>query len=315
MRRAAPPARRTARARASEDGAGRGTGEQKRAGDEEGDSDDQRAGLPDHVREAAAERAADRASLVAAERDHQPERADDEPGAKRLQVDDLAAHEHQAADRDQHERDRRTRRPRRRRGARRPRSRRRRRRPTRARAASPGRGRPRPSRAPRARDDGAIGSSCAPLPDAGRCARLGRPPDGLLPGHGHGACSFCGRVPSPPHPPGRFPSAQRSRLSARKRGYGWWRARRSPPRARPGPTARKAGTISLVTSPASEVSSSITCHQRFAALGRSTSVSTTGHSPPDGEQPVAVRRRGRRSSPRRREPRSRPTRLRDAAGG
>ena len=45
------------------------------------------------------------ASLVAAEGDHEAEGADHEPGAKRLQVDDPAPHEHQAADRDEHERD------------------------------------------------------------------------------------------------------------------------------------------------------------------------------------------------------------------
>ena len=58
------------------------------------------------MREATAEGAADSASLVAAERDHEPERADGEPGAERLQVDELAPHEHQAADGDEHERDR-----------------------------------------------------------------------------------------------------------------------------------------------------------------------------------------------------------------
>ena len=48
--------------------------------------------------QAAAERAADRATLVAAERDHEAEGADREPGPEGLQVDELAADEHQAAD-------------------------------------------------------------------------------------------------------------------------------------------------------------------------------------------------------------------------
>ena len=80
-------------------------------------ADDQRAGLADHVSEAAAERAADGASFVIAERDHEARRRRREPGAERAQVDELAADEHQPADAEEHERERRRRRRRTRRRA------------------------------------------------------------------------------------------------------------------------------------------------------------------------------------------------------
>ena len=122
------------------------------------DADDERARVADHVREAAREGAADRASLVAAERDHEPERADGETRPEGLQVDDLAADEHQPADADEHDRDRvggdaegavepvadARARPARR--------------PSRARAPSRGSNRPPPSRVPTTRDGDAIGS-------------------------------------------------------------------------------------------------------------------------------------------------------------
>ena len=89
----------------------------------------------------------------------------------------------------------------------------------------------------------------------------------------------------------RLPSASRRRTVALRdpeAGYGRRRARRSPPRAMPGPTARKAGTISLVTRPASDVISSITCHQRCAAPGWSTTREHDWDAPADGEELVAV---------------------------
>ncbi len=185
----------------------------KRAGNEERDADDQGAGIPDDVCKTTSDRTADRASLVTAEGDHQTERTDRQTGPKRLQVDDLAPHEHETPDCDQHEWNDVCG------GA--------------ERAVEPV-GDLRPDRAtippepherreeeadrdhPESPELGMVmrsGLGRSALPDTSRGARLGCPLDGLLPGRCHRGCCFCGSVPYPPPHPGR--PRDRGRRSAR----------------------------------------------------------------------------------------------------
>ncbi len=92
-------------ARAAQDRAGRGAGEEQRAGDERRHADDERAGRAEELREAAAEQAADRAAVIRAEGDQQAGDREHEPGAERPHLDERAAKEHERADdrqRDRH---------------------------------------------------------------------------------------------------------------------------------------------------------------------------------------------------------------------
>ena len=91
-------------ARAAQDGPGRGPRDEQDAGEEERDPDDQRPGAANDPREPAAEGFPDGASVVGAERDHEPQQPDHEPGAERAEVDERAADEHQPADPEQRER-------------------------------------------------------------------------------------------------------------------------------------------------------------------------------------------------------------------
>ena len=88
----------------SEDRAGRAPREEQGAGDDERDPDDEHARLTDEVRETTREPAADHPALVAPEREHQAEGTDHEAGAEGLQVDELAAHEHEPAEAEENER-------------------------------------------------------------------------------------------------------------------------------------------------------------------------------------------------------------------
>ena len=63
-----------------------------------------RARAAEQLGDPAPESAADGATLVAAERDHQPDRRDHEAGAERIHVEQRAPEEHQAADDDERER-------------------------------------------------------------------------------------------------------------------------------------------------------------------------------------------------------------------
>ena len=158
-------------------------------------------GLADHVREAAGEAAADRASLVAPERDHEAEGADDEPRAERLQVDELAADEHQPADAER---------------ARAESRRRRRRRRRRGQSAIVRADRAAVPPEPEHRREEAADRDHPEPPQLGMVVRSGllarrfrtrrracaasAPACGLLAGGGHWACSFCGGLPYPPRP-------------------------------------------------------------------------------------------------------------------
>ena len=88
----------------AEDRARRSAGEEQRAGNDEGDPDNEHARLTHEVREAARKSAADHPSLVAPEREHEAEGTDHEAGAEGLQVDDLAANEHEPAEAEENER-------------------------------------------------------------------------------------------------------------------------------------------------------------------------------------------------------------------
>ena len=165
----------------------------------------------------ATECAADRTTLVTTEGDHEAERPHDEAGPEGLQVDEPAAHEHQDAHRDEDERNEVGGNPERvvepvddggTDGA--------------AVPAEPEHRREEQSNGdhPQSPELGMMVRSLlrCPLPRGGRRrARLGCPLDGLLPGHGHRACCFCGGLPYPP------PDAHRDRD----------RGRRRPRRARP----------------------------------------------------------------------------------
>ena len=97
-------ARRSLPVRAAEDRAERRAGEQERADEEEQDAEDRRAGDADRDADGAAEHLADVAAVVLAERDHQPEAEHDEAGAERADVDERAARDHEAAERDEQHR-------------------------------------------------------------------------------------------------------------------------------------------------------------------------------------------------------------------
>ena len=88
---------------AAEHGAVRGTGEHEPAREQRGQTEQDGAGAAEQLRNTAAERVPDGAAVLAAERDHQPDRRDQQPGAERLHVEESAAEEHQGAD--DHERE------------------------------------------------------------------------------------------------------------------------------------------------------------------------------------------------------------------
>ena len=96
-------------ARAADERAGGGARDEQHAGEHERDADDDRARAAENPGEPSAERLADGAAVVLAEGDQQADGADHEPRPEGAQVDELAADEHQPADRDQRERDERRR--------------------------------------------------------------------------------------------------------------------------------------------------------------------------------------------------------------
>ena len=90
--------------RAAEHGAVRGAREQEPAGEQHGQAEQSGAGAAEQHRDPAAEHVADGAAVLAAERHHQPDERDGEPGAKGLHVEERAAEEHQPTDDDERER-------------------------------------------------------------------------------------------------------------------------------------------------------------------------------------------------------------------
>ena len=205
--------------------------DEQHAGEDERCPDDQRAGPADDAREATAQRAAESAAVLLAERDHEPDEADGEPGAERPEVDERAADEHQPTDPEQRRgNERRGGAERSRRASRTPASRPGRR-PSRARAPSRGSARPRRGRAPRARDDGVRGSSsCAcgrVRASAASWSAPARPASSSWPW----ACCFCACGASP----AGCADVRRDVGSARVPGAQWPRPRRAGTWACPRP--------------------------------------------------------------------------------
>ena len=91
-------------ARAAQERAERGAGEQQQPDRERRHPDDRRAGRAEQRREEAIELAADPAA-VRAEGEHQAEGADGEAGAERAHVDERAAGDHQGAEADERDRE------------------------------------------------------------------------------------------------------------------------------------------------------------------------------------------------------------------
>ena len=93
-------------ARAAKQGAVRGAREQEHAGQQGRQADEKRSGIAEEPRDPAAEELAREPALARAERDHQPEAGDGEPGAEGVHVEEPTAEEHQPADDDEGERHR-----------------------------------------------------------------------------------------------------------------------------------------------------------------------------------------------------------------
>src|SRR5918999_696307 len=90
--------------RPAEDRAQRGAGEEKRAGPEQEEAEDEAAGAAEQAAEHGVERLPDAPSPLGAEQDHRPGRDEDEPGAERLHVDEGRPRDHEASEEDEDDR-------------------------------------------------------------------------------------------------------------------------------------------------------------------------------------------------------------------
>jgi hypothetical protein len=102
-RRARPASRSASNGAAgpSEERSGRRTGEQQPSDHQGGDADDRRAGCAEERADDPFEPAADEPAVLGAEREQEAQREDDETGAERPDVHELAARDHQQAEHDE----------------------------------------------------------------------------------------------------------------------------------------------------------------------------------------------------------------------
>jgi hypothetical protein len=88
----------------AQDRAGRGARDEEQAGDEQSAADDRRARLSDERREGAADREAEEAAGVLAEKRHETEEAHAHAEAKRTDLEEVAACEQEPAERNERDR-------------------------------------------------------------------------------------------------------------------------------------------------------------------------------------------------------------------